>query len=166
MKPFIAVLSLLGTASAVDVAMYQSSNCKGGFLVCRGLSPHVCCASGIIFASAIPSNVPQGSVVRAYKGICAGISPGPDLRPSICNDVTGYNFTSVMAITAGISKKRAAGPAATPAECVRPDTLVLGDGTAYDLTGLSDGDFENLTEAALGADRSADVPSKLEALQI
>ncbi|KAL8377854.1 hypothetical protein RB595_008506 [Gaeumannomyces hyphopodioides] len=165
MKSFVAVLSLLGMASAVDVAMYQTSSCSAASLVCRGLNPDVCCTSGIAFASVALLDVPPSwqLVGRAYRGPCTGT--GFALRSS-CNNVAGQDFTSVRITTAGISEKRAAGPAARSAKCARPDTLVLGDGTAYDLTGLGDGDFEHLTAAALSAAGPADVPSELKALQI
>lgn len=143
MKSFIAVLSLVGMASAVDVVLYPSSNstCSGSALVCAGIRPNVCCALSVSFESVALRNVPSNWALqaRAYRDRCTGA--GTALRTTVCSSVAGLGLTSVaLTAAATTANKRAA----RSAECARPDTLVLADGTAYDLTGLSDGDFEHL----------------------
>ncbi|KLU91116.1 hypothetical protein MAPG_09639 [Magnaporthiopsis poae ATCC 64411] len=104
------------------------------------------------------SNTCSGSAL-----ICAGI------RPDVCcalnvsfQSVALRNVPNGWPLQATAYRGRCTGSA----ECVRPDTLLLADGTAYDLKGLSDVDFEHLTAAALGATGAADVPSELQALQV
>lgn len=148
MKYLPTFVSLVATASAVDLYYHGTTNCDTGvaWVRCSNINPDTCCAynAGIEYLGSIAiRGIVQGWNIqlRGYTGggNCAGLSTitGNGGASHICKRGVytgqGYNF---------VGKKRAE-PAGN-SECQRPDTLGLPDGTEFDLAGLEDEDFRNM----------------------
>ncbi|OHE95782.1 hypothetical protein CORC01_08923 [Colletotrichum orchidophilum] len=165
------------SVSAIDIQKHFGQNCGGNFRVCRGLNPNICCvgatAESILFRY-IPSN---------WRIECRGYDGG-DCRnrratilsagaTSICMRSGGFLFTG--AGYGFVNRKRApqeAGETCTvdgelvegqPQKCEssqEPDTLVLVDGSEFNLVGLEADKLDRLHRLILLT--AASSPSSFE----
>jgi hypothetical protein len=141
MKFFATLLTLVAVASAIDLYGHSDTNCGGNYGVCSNMEPNRCCGAsgGSVAARGIP--IGWRVEVRSYTGgACTNLAQiiGNGASQSfVC--VRGGFFTGVGYNFYG--RKRDDG-AVDQSECAKPDTLVLTDGTQYDLTGLADEEFD------------------------
>ncbi|KXJ87898.1 hypothetical protein Micbo1qcDRAFT_178546 [Microdochium bolleyi] len=174
------VLALVAAATAIDVRFYSSGNCGGSYTTCSGAKPGECCRGPAQRFSVEFAAIPKDWKIRgtSYNGHspCRFPNQGADSagRSSIClvsraeNNSARYEF---------ISKKRgddgslaqdgipAAVEGAAEQKCIRPDTLVLEDGTAFDLTNLNEAAFDTMcvsvyVSASGSAATVSDVPEE------
>ncbi|KAH7041417.1 uncharacterized protein B0I36DRAFT_392399 [Microdochium trichocladiopsis] len=155
----MAVATLASRAAAVDVGLMVDQNCAGVAVFCTGVNPNTCCADGRDFWGAKLQYIPKewNLELRAHRrdsSLCGpiveiGESRGSVAmcRPSASKQVTGsgYSFRNwkredEVAETVG---------ADTNGPCQRPDLLRLGDGTEYNLTELSDEQYNEVLEVSI-----------------
>ncbi|KAH7309217.1 hypothetical protein B0I35DRAFT_515522 [Stachybotrys elegans] len=168
MKFSAAFLSLASMASAIDLWSYSNRDCGGNAGVCRSINPNICCSTGGssgLGSSASAHGIPIGWLIelRAFTGgdctnlaATAGSGGG---QTSIC--IRGGFFTGMSYNFYG--RKRGE---TVESDCQRPDTLVLTDGSEYDISGLDDETFSVLYPLGLNATGPEDVPQELKSLQI
>ncbi|KAK0674516.1 hypothetical protein QBC41DRAFT_341963 [Cercophora samala] len=155
MKFLATLLTLAATASAVDLYLHVDNDCGSSGFRCTSIGPNSCCGT-------ISNNSPYQSVsVRDIQQLwniqCLGYDGGMCNRRRtisdytggdfICNRSNGFRYTGVEYRSLGW--ERATGSSASALkeeeeECQRPDALVLGDGSEFDLAGLSDEEFDAL----------------------
>jgi hypothetical protein len=154
MKYLVALVSLVATASAIDLYLERNNDCGGGSaLRCNGINPDTCCgtdASNSPYQSIAVRGIPAGWNLqgRGYVGgRCNRLSTvsGNNGGDWICNRSNGFRYTGAgWNFVGGRLGRRAEPVIGGRSECQRPDALVLADGTEYDLTSLNDDDFESL----------------------
>jgi hypothetical protein len=148
------IFALATVASAIDIEWFGQENCRNGYgLRCQAANPNYCCNSqrndgwaAVQFAN-IPSD--WDIVSDAYAADrCVGLvnefrSEG---RKFVCHGgnrhykSAGYHFFSKKRGTYMVTRD-------TPApeeECLKPNQLFLGDGTSYDIVGLTDAKVDEL----------------------
>lgn len=146
MKYLTVLISLATAASAVDLYLHTNNDCGGSSLRCNGFNPNDCCgieSNDSPYQSIAVRGIPDGWALqgRGYDaGGCSRLQTvsGNNGNPWICNRSNGFRYTG-----AGynfFSQKRAE----PKSECQRPETLILSDGTEYDMAGLDDNDFNTL----------------------
>lgn len=149
MKFLAAFVSLVATASAVDLYLHTNNDCGDGSLRCNGWNPNTCCgvdANPSPYQSIAVRGIPSGWALqgRGYDGgRCNNLKTvsGNDGNDWICNRNNGFRYTGAGWNFA--SRKRAE-PVAGPIKCQRPNAMVLADGTEYDLTTPNDDDFKSM----------------------
>ncbi|UZP35061.1 hypothetical protein NXS19_002877 [Fusarium pseudograminearum] len=77
----------------------------------------------------------------------------------ICISDMGYRYTGCD-YSFGLAKRDAS---RDKVGCQRPDALVIPDGTEYDLSRLSDDNFEQIIEISIKATSASDIPAKFQA---
>ncbi len=139
------LLGLVASASAVDIYFHNSGDCSGAASVCTNVNPNVCCTGN--------------SPTLAYRGVptnwhinAQGFSGGGCGDPKWLADLNGDNWVCMSVnsrpnYTGSLywfaSRRRAEDSNCT--ESVKPDTLVLADGTTkYNIVGLDDVKVEEL----------------------
>ncbi|KPM41883.1 hypothetical protein AK830_g4665 [Neonectria ditissima] len=166
---FLATLAhLVATASAVDLYLHTNNNCGDSSLRCNNMNPNTCCgtdASNSPYQSIAVRGVNSGWNLqgRGYdNGRCNRLQTisGNNGNDWICNRSNGFRYTGAGYNFVG--RKRAE----PKSKCQRPNALVLADGTEYDLTDLSDDDYDGIVELGLKATSPEDVPEELQAFQI
>ncbi|CAF3640275.1 unnamed protein product [Fusarium graminearum] len=153
------------SVGGIDAFLYTAPNCPGRFgglgsyFVCTNLRRNTCCGIDII-DSPIQSvglyNIGDGFTVRmlAYNGgNCTNPVAwrGNSWGRQICISDMGYRYTGCD-YSFGLAKRDAS---RDKVGCQRPDVLVIPDGTEYDLSRLSDDNFEQI----LGSDSQVPSPS-------
>ncbi|PCD39304.1 hypothetical protein FGRA07_00575 [Fusarium graminearum] len=142
------------SVGGIDAFLYTAPNCPGRFgglgsyFVCTNLRRNTCCGIDII-DSPIQSvglyNIGDGFTVRmlAYNGgNCTNPVAwrGNSWGRQICISDMGYRYTGCD-YSFGLAKRDAS---RDKVGCQRPDVLVIPDGTEYDLSRLSDDNFEQI----------------------
>ncbi|KAF9871328.1 hypothetical protein CkaCkLH20_11249 [Colletotrichum karsti] len=161
MRFFQVLTGLIAAVSAIDIQKHFGQNCGGNYRVCTGLNPNICCvgatAESILFRY-IPANWRiecRGYVDGDCKTRRATIfSAG---STAVCMRSGGFLFTG--AGYGFVNRKRApqADETCDPNELElvdgqtqkcessqEPDTLVLVDGSEYNLVGLEAEKLERL----------------------
>jgi hypothetical protein len=139
---FLALLNLVAVASAIDLYAHGATNCQGGAGVCSNINPGVCCvgSGGSVAARGIPLG--WRIQLRAYTGGgCTNLDRRVDSGGAVnwlC--IQGGFFTGQSYIFNG--RKRDEDVQYDESECQKPDKLALPDGSLYDLTGLTDEEFD------------------------
>lgn len=155
MKFLAALVSLVATASAVDLYLERNNDCGGGnALRCNGINPNTCCGtnqSDSPYQSIAVRGIPEGWNLqgRGYAGgNCARLMTvsGNNGNRWICNRSNGFRYSGAGYNFVNLASrvKRDEPEVVKKSECQRPNALVLADGSEYDLTSLTDDDFENL----------------------
>ncbi|KAL8386364.1 hypothetical protein RB599_007980 [Gaeumannomyces hyphopodioides] len=175
------LLSLAATASAIDIRAHGDASCRGGFRSCTNINPSVCCSfsgsasSGLLSISiaAIPTD--WRITGEAYTGggcTHTGGQWNSNGTPDICmpfssrGDRTGGRYwfrnrkraddRSCPAEQPGVGKCEAA---------VKPDTLVLADGTKYNISGLADDKVEEMSKIADSGAGADAMPAEFQVLR-
>ncbi|KAK4655979.1 hypothetical protein QC762_307225 [Podospora pseudocomata] len=150
MKFLATLLTLAASASAIDLYLHTDNNCGGSnALRCNGINPNTCCgtnANGSPYQSVAVRGIQQGWNIqcRGYdNGQCNRLQTisGNNGGNFICNRSNGFRYSGVGYNFIG--RKRAIDSPLKP-ECQRPNALVLEDGSEFDLTGLSEEEFDAL----------------------
>ncbi|KAI9148464.1 hypothetical protein HJFPF1_12296 [Paramyrothecium foliicola] len=144
MKFFAAFINLVAVASAIDLYAHGSTDCSGNAGVCTNMPPNTCCvgSGGSVAARGIP--IGWHVELRAYTGGgCRHLGPVIGSGGAVnwlCArggfwTGSGYNF---------YGRKRDDSVEVDDSECIRPDTLLLADGSEYDLSVLNAEEFDIL----------------------
>jgi hypothetical protein len=142
------LLGLIASASAIDVYFHNSGDCSGAATVCTGINPNVCCTgnSPTVAYRGVPTNWHLNAQGFSGGG-CGSVKWSADINGVnwYCMTVNSRpNYTGSYYWFA--SRRRAED--STCSESVKPDTLVLADGTTkYDIVGLDDAKVEELVSA-------------------
>ncbi|KAG6362400.1 hypothetical protein INS49_010630 [Diaporthe citri] len=128
------LLGLVASASAIDIGFHVGWDCSGAASVCTAINPNICCVASLA-SSARVSWVPVEWNINAQGFGGGGCSWNKD-------DYTGVYYWFV-------GRKR--GELEEDRNCtgsVKPDTLVLADGTTkYNIVGLDDAKVEELSHS-------------------
>ncbi|KAK4207822.1 hypothetical protein QBC37DRAFT_405828 [Rhypophila decipiens] len=171
------LLSLVATASAIDIYAYRSNEqCKGtDYLMCTNRNPGDCCAGAngnayrAIGVRAIPSS--WNIIGRGHRDAYCG----PVRYAAASNGATdvcagGNYYSGGSYIFAGKKHKRSGNSAdvstRSSGEACKADLVVLGDDTKYDLTKLDDAQYAELLAVFHAGGNSTAVPAKFEAFKI
>ncbi|QPC76773.1 hypothetical protein HYE68_007525 [Fusarium pseudograminearum] len=142
------------SVGGIDAVLHTAPNCPGRFgslgsyFVCTNLRRNTCCGIDII-DSPIQSvglwNIGDGFTVRmlAYNGgNCTNPVAwrGNSWGGQVCISDTAYRYTGCD-YSFGLAKRDAS---RDKVGCQRPDVLVIPDGTEYDLSRLSNDNFEQM----------------------
>lgn len=143
MKLFTAILSLVASASAIDLYAFSDYGCRGSWVRCAGINPNVCCTGSGFSVSAL--GIPIGwqiTLIGSTGGGCNtwGASGTNNGQSNIC--VNGGYYTGEWYRFNG--RKRDEAAAVVSSECQRPDKLGLADGTEFDLTSLGDDELKTM----------------------
>ena len=139
------LLGFFASASAIDIYFHNSGDCSGSASVCTGVNPNICCTGD--------------SPTVAYRGVptnwhlnAQGFSGGGCGDPKWLGDLNGVDWYCMSVNSRDhytgsyywfVSRRRAEETNCT--ESVKPDTLVLADGTTkYDIVGLDDAKVQEL----------------------
>ncbi|KAF5013634.1 hypothetical protein FDECE_361 [Fusarium decemcellulare] len=166
MKLSGAFLNLVAVASAIDLYAHSNGDCTGNAGVCSNMNPNVCCGGPGGGASVAARGIPIGWLVelRAYNGgdcnNLASVRGSGGGQTFLC--IGGGFFTGIGYNFYGRKRDEPGNKSG----CHRPDTLVLSDGSKYDLSGLEDPEFEALYPLGLDAVSPKDLPQELKSLQI
>ncbi|KAL2213086.1 hypothetical protein CC79DRAFT_1315943 [Sarocladium strictum] len=152
-SPFLTLLGGATFAQAVDVFFHTEAGCSTdtGVLGCTDLPNDTCCTftnpAGDFFNSVQYTNLPTDANVD----VDAIISDGNDCNGDqwFPRDVYGVKRSEVEDC---VEKREA-------------DTLVLRDGTRFNIAGLEKKDLNELMGFAKKGDAAADAPAKFEAFK-
>ncbi|KAM7198763.1 hypothetical protein V8F20_006078 [Naviculisporaceae sp. PSN 640] len=164
MKSFATILSLVASASAIDLYAYSNYGCSGNWARCTNLNPNVCCQASGSSVSAL--GIPIGwhiTLIGSTGGGCNtwGASNTNNGQSNVC--VNGGYYTGEWYRFNG--RKRAE-DSAVGSDCQKPDILGLADGSEFDLSTLAEDELDALLELGLNATTIADVPAEIKSLQI
>ncbi|TLS21520.1 uncharacterized protein PpBr36_10211 [Pyricularia pennisetigena] len=175
-----------GLGSAVDIGFYASStDCTGTAVICSNVASNRCCVLSGSHRSVRFVAAERLINVRADSNRCTSIGFGQNVRPPYCLSSAGQSTFNSAQWREAILLKRApevdqcpAGPGGCK-EFVRPDLIVIPDGTKYYLKDLDDVAYEKLygnplyryyySTGAAANDAFAvakDVPEEFSALRI
>ncbi|KAI8302258.1 hypothetical protein K4K59_000596 [Colletotrichum sp. SAR11_240] len=178
----------IGLASAVDIHYYVNANsCSGARTSCTNIGSNVCCLrslNGGTPARSILFTMDRRISVRGYGGAagsgCANLVVAQNGNPNHCmSRADGGTFTGAQWGEPTL-RKRAPEVDQCPAgegkcnETVRPDTVMIADGTEYDVQGLDEAKYDELVrfkfcvEAALSETFAVaeNVPGEFQSLRI
>ncbi|TDZ65271.1 putative secreted protein [Colletotrichum trifolii] len=174
------LLTLAATVSAIDIRAHSGDNCSGGYAACANINPNVCC----VFSNSATSGrasiavaaIPTNWRIRAGAYTGGGCSFFGGERDSNGATTICLPYTTRGDRTGGkywfLNRKRAddqSCPAEQPGvgKCeavVKPNLLVLDDGTEYDIAGLAEDKVEELEEIAITGGGADAVPAEFETL--
>lgn len=139
------LLGLVASVSAIDAYFHNSNDCSGAAAVCTNINPNFCCTgnSPTVAYRGVPTNW-NINAQGFSNGGCGSPKWLAELRGQnwVCMSVNSRpNYTGTFYWFAG--RKRAENSACEGE--VKPDTLVLADGTTkYDIVGLDDAKVDEL----------------------
>ncbi|KAJ3961554.1 hypothetical protein N0V92_001755 [Colletotrichum tropicale] len=174
----------IGLASAVDIHYYVNANsCSGARTSCTNIGSNVCCLrslNGGTPARSILFTMDRRISVRGYGAAAPTSSSRRTATPNHCmSRADGGTFTGAQWGEPTL-RKRAPEVDQCPAgegkcnETVRPDTVMIADGTEYDVQGLDEAIYDELVrfkfcvEAALSETFAVaeNVPEEFQSLRI
>ncbi|KAI0190310.1 hypothetical protein F4808DRAFT_465723 [Astrocystis sublimbata] len=183
MHSIYSAIILLSGASALDIRFWTGPNCGGTAMICGGFNPDACCGQGFT----------QSGSVGFY-----GIPPSWDITCTTFQGdgcqfqkdstrIRGQNFAcqssgsySGAKYTFNNNKIAARGAQGACKRTQKPDTLMLEDGTRYNLQELHDDQIHKMLllaywtnqsgmfsiGATVNATTAADVPSEFNHLKM
>ncbi|TDZ35733.1 putative secreted protein [Colletotrichum spinosum] len=152
------LLTLAATVSAIDIRAHSGDNCSGGYAACANINP----------------NIPTNWRIRAGAYTGGGCSFFGGERDSNGATTICLPYTTRGDRTGGkywfLNRKRAddqSCPAEQPGvgKCeavVKPNLLVLDDGTEYDIAGLAEDKVQELEEIAITGGGADAVPAEFQ----
>lgn len=149
MKFSYTLLSLIATATAVDIRFTDNQSCNGWFAACSNINPGICCSIATFVKAVEFAAVPSSWTLRksGFNGEnCNNLIAELVSQGSFCfTDLRGFR----SARYSFVSKKLARSPSDVPTseECQKVDTFVLEDGTKYPIDHLSDEQIQYLVLA-------------------
>ncbi|KAI1073176.1 hypothetical protein LB507_010872 [Fusarium sp. FIESC RH6] len=156
MKFLAALAPFISTAAAVDGYLHTSPDCTvrsgpggfGSYLRCTNMRARTCC--GIDTTDSPYQSLAMRGIMDGFSlwatgyigGNCTTIQAfgGSNWNSQFCIYYSRFNFTG-LDHSNGVRKR-----AGDKKGCQRPDTLVLSDGTEYNLGGLNNHDFKNIID--------------------
>lgn len=152
MLKLTAILGLAATATAVDSVFNLQQSCVGPTLVCTDLPENICCSvndpQAPNFSSVFYSKIPAGRRIQTtvWDGPhCEVVSKFPAGLPSSTDSIcvpygedaksTRYNFVNSKRDEESVFGSR------------EPDTLILADGTKYNIAELAKKDLRTLVSS-------------------
>lgn len=149
-----ALLTLVGSASAVDLYFHVNGDCSGSAVVCSNMNPNTCCGVGArdIYPSVAVRGIPTNWNLNCrghFGGGCTFVRQARNSNGAnwVClNDSQGWysgiGYSFVGKKRDEITPAGEAGAAAE--ECAKPDLAVFADGTQLALAGLEDADYNKM----------------------
>lgn len=142
------ILGLFATASALDIHLFLGRGCTDNIthVICEDASPGRCCSGSPV--QIFPS-IGFFGIVESWSLQCRGFADtcGRLMESQTASGVNfkcleGGPFASTSYIFNG--KKRADGSDESCTEYQKPNTLVLGDGSKYNITDMEDAPLTEL----------------------
>ncbi|KAJ1323680.1 hypothetical protein MN608_10925 [Microdochium nivale] len=149
------LLALVAAATAIDIRFYSSGNCGGSYTTCPSATASRCCRAPAQRFSVEFVGIPKAMRMRGTSFVgnnCQHAYQGADSagRTSIClvggspHSGASYKLLSKKRGTNAVVSEEGVADDQGDEECARPDSLVLEDGTTFDLAELSETAYETM----------------------
>ncbi|KAJ1322828.1 hypothetical protein MN608_11674 [Microdochium nivale] len=163
------ILVLPGLAAALDIGLYFNDTCnnKGtGYVYCSNFDPGQCCSSSALtFRSVGLHGIPpvwnvEGGLYTSLNCQGAFARERSEGRTDICMKAQGTNWAKSGGYVFVNSSKKdmkdnaftvIAGADKDKKKCNRPDTVVLSDGTEFDIAQLDEVAYAEMEILSLAA---------------